>query len=102
MVDGGDDQFQHLREAGDYLLDGDINAMRGVPLKALAVWMLGFGRINNAAIKKGDVYDFLRRLAAQIMVDGGIIVQKYKDLIHDAEGGSAAESQGGSQEEGDA
>ena len=102
VVDGGDDQFQHLREAGDYLLDGDINAMRGVPLKALAVWMLGFGRINNAAIKKGDVYDFLRRLAAQIMVDGGIIVQKYKDLIHDAEGGSAAESQGGSQEEGDA
>ena len=99
VVDDDEGAYVNLRKAGDYLLDGNTNAMRGVPLKTLAEWMVVAGSINSVSVKKGEVFEVLRRLTAQVMVDGMAILEEYKQLVHNAGDERAGEREGGQSEE---
>ena len=99
VINNDEGAYEHLRKAGDYLLDGNINAMRGVPLKTMAEWMVAAGSINAVSVKKGEVFEVLRRLTAQVMVDGLAILEEYKQLVHDAGDERAGEREEGQSEE---
>ena len=99
VINDGEGDYEHLRRAGEYLLDGNINAMRGVPLKAMAEWMVATGSINSTSVKKGEVFEVLRGLSAQVMVDGLAILEEYKQLVHDAGNERAGEREEGQSEE---
>ena len=65
--------FPYLRRAGNFLLDGDVDAMRGVPLEEIAEW-LGTARTTEAgapvSVPRDAVVRLLTDVVARLIVDG--------------------------------
>ena len=69
-----------LTHAGNYLLDGDVDAWRGVPLTHLAAW-LATSRVGKDKIDEDGVKRLLRNITAYIVVKGKHILKTYKELV---------------------
>ncbi len=74
--------FPHLRRAGDYLLDGDVDAMRGVPLEEIAEW-LGMARTMEAGAVVAVPRDarLLTDVVALLIVDGRRLLDVYNERV---------------------
>ena len=79
-LDHMDGHTDALRHAGDYLLDGDVEAWRGVPLKDLAEW-LATSKVGNEKISQDGVKQLLRDITSYIVVKGRHIIKTHMDLV---------------------
>ena len=70
----------NLQHAGDYLIDGDVEAWMGVPLKHLAEW-LETSKVDGEKISQDGVKQLLRKVTASIVVKGRHILRTYRDLV---------------------
>ena len=70
----------NLQHAGNYLIDGDVEAWRGVPLKHLAEW-LETSKVDGEKISQDGVKQLLRKVTASIVVKGRHILRTYRDLV---------------------
>jgi hypothetical protein len=67
-----------LHTANHFLLDGNEEDMRGVPSHRLAAWMQTYSA--GEALHK-DIMELMRKVTAVIVVDGQLILGKYKELV---------------------
>jgi hypothetical protein len=76
--------FPHLRRAGSYLLDGDVDAMRGVPLKEIAGWLGTAGKMEAGAVvavPRVAVARLLTDVVARLIVDGRRLLDVYNERV---------------------
>jgi hypothetical protein len=76
--------FPYLRRAGNYLLDGDVDAMRGVPLTEIAEW-LGTALSEEAgapvAFPRDAVARLLTDVVVRLIVDGRRLLDGYIEQV---------------------
>ena len=79
-----DRAFLDLRRAGNFLLDGDVDAMRGVPLEEIAKW-LGTARTTEAgepvSVPRDAVVRLLTDVVARLIVDGRRLLDGYNERV---------------------
>jgi hypothetical protein len=71
-----------LAHAGGFLLDGDIDALRGVPLASMAEWLRRTGLDGNGnKVPTASVVRVLKDITALIVVDGQHLLNEYKAAV---------------------
>ena len=74
-----------LQHAGHFLLNGNIEALRGVPLTRIAEWMMCTGLdAKGDKVSRDMVAGLLKAVTALIIVDGQHILDRYKALVEAA------------------
>ena len=73
--------FCELERAGNFMLDGDDDTMRGVPLHRMAVWISEVGMVKGKRATKSEATELLRTLTATVTVDNQDMLDEYKELV---------------------
>ena len=79
----------NLERAGDYLLDGDVDAMRGVTGTDLAEWVCSNGTVveegKEVKVPRDKVVRVFRDVAALLVVDGRNLLDVYRRAVEDCD-----------------